>query len=86
MSNSDKPSKPYMSNCDFKVKNELMVTITLYEYRSLVQYKASYDGKLNEARERASKAESDFNELKNKYEKLKTAYDGLRTQNDEEEW
>lgn len=91
MSNSDKSTKPYMSDKDFKIKNEIMVTITLGEYRSLVEYKASHDGKLYEAKRRASDAESGLNELQKKYDKLKDEFDSLsaernRMMNDEREW
>lgn len=67
-------NKQYLADKNYWVQNEIMVTITLAEYRSLVEFNAKHNSELNEAKNNASKANRELKELKEQYSKLRDKY------------
>ena len=55
---------------DFAGENEIMVRITLHEYRELVEKNAKTEQRIKEAEEKAYKAKKDADEARFKMEKL----------------
>ena len=55
---------------DFAGESEIMVEITLHEYRELVENNAKTDQRIKEAEEKAYKAKKDADEARAKMEKL----------------
>ena len=55
---------------DFAAESELMVQITLHEYRELIEKNAKTEQRINEAEEKAYKAKKDADEARAKMEKL----------------
>lgn len=66
--------KQYLADKNYWVQNEIMVTITLAEYRSLVEFNAKYSSELSEAKNDESKARRELKELKEQYSKLRDKY------------
>ena len=66
--------KKYLADKNYWVQNEIMVTITLAEYRSLVEFNAKYSSELSEAKNDASKARRELKELKEHHNKLIARY------------
>ena len=69
--------KPYLQDNNYWVQNEIMVTVTLAEYRSLVEFNTKYSIELSEAKNDASKANRELKELKKKYNNLRDKYRGI---------
>ena len=67
-------SKQYLADKNYWVQNEIMVTITIAEYRSLVEFNAKYSSELSEAKNDASKARRELKELKERHNKLMARY------------
>ena len=55
---------------DFKGKHEIMVTITLHEYRELIEANAKHGEELRKAREAKFEAEKTAAKLREKLDKL----------------
>ena len=55
---------------DFVGESEIMVEITLHEYRELVENNAKTEQRIKEAEEKAYKAKKDADEARAKMEKL----------------
>ena len=55
---------------DFAGESEIMVRITLHEYRELVEKNAKTEQRIKEAEEKAYKANKDADEARAKMEKL----------------
>ena len=55
---------------DFAAESEIMVRITLHEYRELVENNAKTEQRIKEAEEKAYKAKKDADEARAKMEKL----------------
>lgn len=66
--------KQYLADKNYWVQNEIMVTITLAEYRSLVEFNAKYSSELSEAKSDAYKAKQQLKELEERYNKLRDKY------------
>lgn len=64
-----------MDRHDFAIKGELTVTITLNEYRMLVQQQGAYEKKLEEVREHNAELWSENQKLKGTIETLKSNLD-----------
>lgn len=60
------------SNHDFFGEDEITVTITLAEYRELVEKNAKTEQRVNEANERANKARQEAEAAKAKLDKVLT--------------
>lgn len=64
------------SKHDFVGECELTVTITLSEYRMLVQQKGAYEKKLKECEDEKSKYRSENNKLRQTIETLREGLEG----------
>lgn len=69
---AEEKRKPYMSDKDFLVEDELTVTITLHEYRSLVGFEAKHDAELSKLKNEKYKVEQENKRLKEKILSLTT--------------
>ena len=66
--------KQYLADKNYWIQGEIMVTITIAEYRSLVEFNAKYSSELSEAKNDASKAGRELKELKERHNKLMARY------------
>lgn len=64
-----------MNRHDFAIKGELTVTITLNEYRMLVQQQGAYEKKLEEREKRNTELWAENQKLKGTIETLKSNLD-----------
>lgn len=91
MAEDGRLTKSYLSSDNYRVDGELMAYVTLAEYRSLVEFKASHKSELYEARDKANNFERQFKQLKERHEKLLEKYRALLKENsdsdnDDDDW
>ena len=77
--------KAYLQDKNYWVKNEIMVTITLAEYRGLVEFNAKYESELSEVKNDVYRAKRQFKELEERYDKLRDRYRELVSRNEAED-
>ena len=73
------------SEDNFVANQELTVTITLHEYRKLIQKDAKADEQIDKARSSMWKAERELDEIKKENEKLKTKIYDLQNPNESDD-
>lgn len=72
----------YNSN-DFVGESEIMVEITLHEYRELIEKNAKTEQRIKEAEEKAYKARKEAEEAKSKLDKVLTLTSNIEEDEDE---
>ena len=81
---AEEKGKPYIKNDDFLIENELTVTITLSEYRSLVGFEAKHGDEMDKLRREKYEVEQENKRLKDKILSLTT--ECADEDKEEEEW
>jgi hypothetical protein len=81
---AEEKSKPYIKNDDFLIENELTVTITLSEYRSLVGFEAKHGAEMDKLKREKYEVEKENKRLKDKILSLTTECEA--EEKEEEEW
>lgn len=81
---AEEKGKPYIKNDDFLIENELTVTITLSEYRSLVGFEAKHGAEMDKLRREKYEVEKENKRLKDKILSLTT--ECADEDKEEEEW
>lgn len=67
--------KTYLEKQDYRIENEIMVTVTIEEYRRLVSFHAKYEASLRDAERKVYDMKNELNEFKQGYDRLRAKCD-----------